>query len=138
MVVFELFLNGECVSTAGAEDLSVLSQTMSAVGKLGAESRGTQQIRDGFEIQLNLGGLTSRSSEPSNIHLDWYNGQIGVGDEITVRISEGDKADKSLTPEPEAIERARVRNRELEKRRFEDAKAFYLANKDRYESPSKG
>ena len=134
MVAFELFLNGERVSTAGAEDLSVLSQTLSAVGKLGAESRGTQQSRAGFEIQLNLGGLTSRSSEPSNVHLDWYNGRISVGAEITVRISEGDKADEPLTPEPEAIERARVRNEELEKRRFEDAKRYYFENKERYES----
>ena len=64
MVIFELYINDELVSTAGAEDLSVLSQTLSAVGKLGVESHGAQRKRQGLEIELNLGGLTSRASEP--------------------------------------------------------------------------
>ena len=93
MIAFELLINGKRVATAGAEDLSVLSQTITARGKLGAASGGTSNVRDRVVLEAALTGLTSRSSEPANVHQVWYHGAIGVGDEITIRVVERSSAD---------------------------------------------
>ncbi len=50
-----------------------------------------------------------------------------------VRMLEGDRVDKPIQPEREAIERARRDNEELDRRRFEDSKRYYLENKHKYE-----
>jgi hypothetical protein len=87
MIIFELLVNGEIVARAGAEDLSVLSHTLTARGILGVESLGTSSLKEGCIIEAELGGLTSRPQEPSNVHKSWFTSRtLGVGDEVTVRI----------------------------------------------------
>ncbi len=135
MRIYELYINGELISTAGADDLCVLSQTLSAVGKLGESSNGASRLREGEEIELTLGGLTSRTSEPSNLHFMWFRTKaLGVGDEVTIRIVEGSKADRPLESEADAVERATQQHEEFDRRRYEDAKQYYLENKDRFDS----
>ena len=66
MIVFELLVNGESVARAGANDLSVLSHTLTACGVLGEESLGTTTVKSGHVLELALTGLTSRRSQESS------------------------------------------------------------------------
>jgi hypothetical protein len=93
MIVIDLIINGQHVVTAGAEDLSVLGGHLSAVGKLGKTSQGAQARREGVEITCDLGGMTSRSVEPKNVHFTWNHTELKVGDEICLRIREATTAD---------------------------------------------
>ncbi len=94
MIVFELLVNGESVARAGANDLSVLSHTLTACGVLGEESLGTTTVKSGHVLELALTGLTSRHSDLQNVHRQWYSSrELHVGDEVTVRILEVDAKD---------------------------------------------
>lgn len=94
---FELLVNGKIVARGGAEDLSVLSHTVTARGVLGSASLGTGNVKDRAFLEASLTGLTSRAAEPSNVHRLWHQTRnLQVGDEITVRILESEEAD---TPE---------------------------------------
>ncbi len=88
MIVFELLINGELVSSAGADNLSVLSHTVTARGKLGPASQGTSDVKDTSILEVSLTGLSSSINEPRHIHLQWHHAEASVGDEITVRIVE--------------------------------------------------
>lgn len=94
MLVFDLIINGKLVATAGAEDLCVITGHLTAVGKLGATSLGAQVRRKGIEIKCELGGMTARNIEPTNVHLHWSNTILKVGDEVMFRVRE------SLTADP--------------------------------------
>ena len=54
MIAFKLELNGESLGTAGADDLSVLTAIVSAVGKLGPKSTGAHQREHHYDIELQL------------------------------------------------------------------------------------
>ncbi len=96
MIVFEIRLNGELVARGGAHELSVLSHTVTAVGVLGSESRGTSNVKEGYCLETHLTGLTSRDSEPKNVHMTWYsNRTLRVGDELSLRIVEGTDTSES-------------------------------------------
>jgi hypothetical protein len=97
MVVFELLVNGKVVARGGAEDLGVLSHTVTARGVLGRASLGTSNVKDRAVLEASLTGLTSRAAQPSHVHQLWHQSRnLQVGDEITVRILESQEAD---TPE---------------------------------------
>jgi hypothetical protein len=104
VIVFELLINGELVARAGAEDLSVLSQTVTARGVLGSASLGTSNVKDRAILEASLTGLTSRAGESPHVHYSWYqNRNLKIGDELTVRIVEGLQADPSTSvPRSEA------------------------------------
>lgn len=98
MIVFELLVNGKVVVRGGAEDLSVLSHSVTARGVLGGASLGTSNVKDRAVLEASLSGLTSRASEPSNVHQLWHQSRdLQVGDEITVRILESSVADTPKT-----------------------------------------
>ena len=86
MPVMDLIVNGKPVSTAGADDLCVLSVVVSAVGRIGSRAQDAKVRRRGMDIACNLGGMTSRSTEPRNIHLEWARVQLKVGDEVRLQI----------------------------------------------------
>jgi hypothetical protein len=93
MILFELRVNGKLVARAGADALSVLSHTVTARGMLGTASAGTSNVKEGHRLEASLTGLTSRQSEPKNVHVAWYsNRALSVGDELSVRIVEGTDA----------------------------------------------
>nr|CAP48028.1 putative integron gene cassette protein [uncultured bacterium] len=96
MIVIELVVNGKLVSSAGSDNLSVLSHTLTARGKLGSASQGTASLKDSCILETSLTGLTSSKDEPMHVHLHWHHAHLSVGDELTLRIVERSTADNPL------------------------------------------
>jgi hypothetical protein len=135
MLILELRVNGNLVSTAGAEDLSVLGAHVTALGKLGDQSFGTKVLKDGIEFQCELTGLTSRAENPQNVHLCWFTSEgVGVGDEICISIKEANSADSPKVPTEKTAEQQKVSNEKVERQRFESARDTYFLLKDKYET----
>jgi len=101
MIAFEIELNGESLGTAGADDLSVLSAIVNAVGKLGPASSGAHRREDRYDMELTVGGLTSRA-DGQDEHLDWIERTLKPGDVVTIRLVETKTADSAIgsTPKP--------------------------------------
>lgn len=130
MIALEVFLNDEKVAVAGAEDLAVLSASVTAVGKLGAKARGTTSVRRGQHLSLEVGGLTGRLRGARDEHLRWGPERVNdlsVGDEVRVRIVRAKRADRPTTRV------AGGSRKDLERERFEWAKKVYLAGREKYE-----
>lgn len=135
MLVLELRINGKLVSTAGADNLSVLGAHVTALGKLGDNSLGTKVLKDGIELRCEMTGLTSREGEPHNIHLSWFCSEgMEVGDEVTITIKEADSADSPQVPLEQAAMKQKTSNEKIERIRFESARDTYLLLKDKYET----
>ena len=100
MIAFEIELNGELLGIAGANDLSVLTAIVSAVGKLGPNSTGAQQRAHHHDIELTVGGLTSRAEGIPDEHLDWITRALEEGDVVTVRLVEAEAADAPIGSMP--------------------------------------
>ena len=100
MIVFEIELNGEALGTGGANDLSVLTAIVSAVGKLGPKSTGAHQREHHYDIELTVGGLTSRPEGSPDEHLDWIKRALKTGDVVTVRLVEAEAADAPIGSMP--------------------------------------
>jgi len=96
MIAFEIELNGELLGTAGADDLSVLTAIVTALGKLGPNSTGARQRERHYDIELTVGGLTSRAEGSSDEHLDWIRRALKTGDVVTVRLFETDGVDAPI------------------------------------------
>ena len=82
---FRLLVNGELRGTAGVKSFGVLSQTLSWVRR--DPDRARRETIDVQEwvcdkIHLHFGGLDSTTNE----HLDWFDCEVRVGDEITMQI----------------------------------------------------
>ena len=128
MVVLEVRVNGQLISTAGRGDLCVLNAIIDAVGELGPESGGTKTEKDGFRVGLHVGGLAARTDEDPGTHLRWIpHRALEVGDEISVRIVMSTTAD-----EPQA-ETAGAPVGEVQQQHWEAARDFYLKHKHKYE-----
>jgi hypothetical protein len=96
MIALEVTLNGKRVCVAGAEDLAVLTTSVSAVGKLGKKTIPARPDETGGEIHYSVGGLTARPDPERDVHLRWKSvAPLHVGDVIQVRILETDKADRA-------------------------------------------
>jgi hypothetical protein len=96
MIALEVTLNGKRICLAGAEDLAVLTTSVSAVGKLGKKTVPARSDETGGEIHYSVGGLTARSDPERDVHLRWKSvAPLRVGDVIQVRILETDKADRA-------------------------------------------
>jgi hypothetical protein len=104
MIVFEIELNGESLGTAGANDLSVLTAIVSAVGKLGPDSTGAHRREHHYDIELTVGGLTSRAEGSPNEHLDWIKRALKTGDVITVRLVEAEAGDPPIASMPKLVD----------------------------------
>jgi hypothetical protein len=93
MRALKVQINNQTPVTAGATDLGVLTVAITCVGKLGSDAispRGDQAD----ELKVTLGGLTSRSADQVNEHLDWLSDvPLKVGDKITIEILETARAD---------------------------------------------
>jgi hypothetical protein len=100
MITFEVELNGQSLGTAGADDLSVLTAIVSAVGKLGPNSTGACQREHHYDIELTVGGLTSRAEGTPDEHLDWMRRTLKPGDVVTVRLVEAKAADAPTASMP--------------------------------------
>lgn len=99
MIAFEIELNGESLGTAGADDLSVLSAIVNAVGKLGSASNGAHRREDHYVMELTVGGLTSRA-DGQDEHLEWIERTLKPGDVVTVRLVETKRSDSPISSMP--------------------------------------
>lgn len=104
MIAFEIELNGESLGTAGANDLSVLTAIVTAVGKLGRDSTGAYQREHHYDIELTVGGLTSRAEGSPDEHLDWIKRALKTGDVVTVRLVEAEAADAPISSTPRSVD----------------------------------
>jgi len=130
MVVLEVKVNGELLARAGRDDLCALHAIVNAIGRLGSESSGTKSKKDGFYLRLDVGGLSARSEQEPGTHARWANTQeINVGDEVSIRIVESDRADEPAAEKPEKVENLEERNRKL----WESAREIYMEFKDKFE-----
>ena len=93
MIAFKVELNGQSLGTAGADDLSVLSAIVTAVGKLGLNSTGAHQREHHYDMELTVGGLTSRPEGIPDEHLEWIERTLKPGDVVTVKVLEASVAD---------------------------------------------
>jgi hypothetical protein len=94
MIAFEVELNGQSLGIAGADDLSVLTAIVSAVGKLGPHSAGAYQRENHYDMELTVGGLTSRPEGIQDEHLDWISqSALKLGDVVTVKLVEASATD---------------------------------------------
>src|ERR1039458_9053336 len=118
MIALEVTLNGKRICVAGAEDLAVLTTSVSAVGRLGKKTVPARSDKTGGEIHYSVGGLTARPDPERDVHLRWKSvAPLRVGDVIQVRILETDKADparsrqraKPRSGEPSGLRQRRVR-----------------------------
>jgi hypothetical protein len=109
---------GSAFAIAGAEDLAVLTTSVSAVGKLGRKTVPTRPDETGGEIHYSVGGLTARQNPEKDVHLRWKSvAPLQVGDVLQVKILETDKADpvrsrekaRPRTGEPSGFRQRRVR-----------------------------
>ncbi len=96
MIAFEIFVNGEQVCTAGAEDLGVLNAIVNAVGPLGRDAAGMKK-KELADLFLSVGGLTSRG-DTGNEHLRWTEHKtLAVGDRVEIRIVDACEADEPVS-----------------------------------------
>ena len=100
MIAFEVELNGESLGTAGADDLSVLTAIVKAVGKLGPNSSGARQREHHYDLELTVGGLTSRAGAACDEHFDWVERKLKPGDVITIRVVDAERGDTPIRSMP--------------------------------------
>lgn len=129
MLALEIFVNGRKVSVAGAEDLTVLTGIVSAVGKLGRNASGVKAHKNGYDLSLTVGGLTGRVDGTPNEHLSWVgHKRLKVGDRIEIRVRKATSADSPIESTPS-------RSKEQERFQYKWAKSLYMKLRKKYEKP---
>jgi len=130
LLALEIFVNGRKVSLAGAEDLSVLTGIVNAVGKLGKKaSRGKKARGKGNDLWLTVGGLTDRADGSPNEHLRWVgHKKLKIGDRVEIRICKATVADSPVDSTPSE-------SKEQERFQYKWAKSQYMKLRKKYEKP---
>ena len=129
MLALEIFLNGRKVVLAGADDLSVLTGIVSAVGKLGRKTSGTKANKKGYDLWLTVGGLTGRIDGTPDEHLRWVGRKrLKIGDRVDIRVRKVAVADFPVESSPAAS----VKQERLQ---YKLVKAQYMKLRKKYEKP---
>ena len=98
MFALEVRKNGKRVCIAGAEDLAVLSASVTAVGKLGRKTVPARPDETTCEVHYSVGGLTSRPDPDKDVHLRWRSvAPLKIGDVIEIRILETERVDHATS-----------------------------------------
>lgn len=128
MLAFRVQLNDQQSVLGGAQDLGVLTVTISAVGLLGPKSVRSRD--DGvIDMDLRLGGLTSRGRGVQDEHLVWLEAhELKVGDRVIVEIVETE------SPDPLLGGYAAKQREDDEKEYYEHCKRAYFEMREKYES----
>jgi hypothetical protein len=96
MLALRVSVNGKRVCTAGADDLTVLSAIVSAVGKLGKKTASKKPDDAIADIFYSVGGLTAREDPKKDVHVRWKSTvPLRIGDVIEVKILEAEKVDRA-------------------------------------------
>ena len=90
MPVFQIYLNGKKLTTAGVGDLGVLSAVVSWVRRKGDHTLAKKPDCVEEELTLHVGGLIS----PTEEHVRWLDRGLKVGDEVRIAIAENAKVDR--------------------------------------------
>ncbi|MBQ0946619.1 hypothetical protein KAK07_25055 [Ideonella sp. 4Y16] len=127
MLAFRVQLNNQPAVTGGAEDLGVLTTTITAVGQLGPKALRRRSDEE-IEVHVRLGGLTSRGPGIEDEHLVWFE-EHGVqpGDKIIVEVIE--------TETPDPVESGSTAQERVDDERayFEHCKKAYFEMREKYE-----
>lgn len=127
MLAFRIQLNGQPAVTGGAEDLGVLTTTITAVGQLGPKAQRRRSDEE-IEVHVRLGGLTSRGPGIEDEHLVWFEEHaVKPGDKIVVEIIETE------TPDPIESGSAAQERADDERDYFEHCKKAYFEMREKYE-----
>jgi hypothetical protein len=130
MIAVEVSLNNEILTVAGSDELSVLSATVNATGKLGPKSQGTKFEDQDYNLSFRVLGLTSRGDGLEDEHPVWVERtELSVGDVVTVRLVEVSEADAAIS----ASSAGGNMNEMNERRWYEMAKETYFDLKYKYE-----
>jgi hypothetical protein len=131
MIALRITVNGKRSVVAAAQDVSVISATISLLGRLGTSTvikRGR-----GSEFALHVGGLTSRPEEAPDEHLTWIDHRkMKRGDTVLIEIIETESASRVVRRDPAGGKTVSSGEREY----YEEAKAVYFALKQKYEPES--
>lgn len=127
MLAFRVQLNNHPPVIGGASDLSVLTTTITAVGQLGSQTY-RKRSNEMVDINLRLGGLTSRRPEVQDEHLVWLEThELKPGDKVLVEVIETD------TPDPVQCGEVAEKRADDERAYFEHCKRGYFEMREKYE-----
>jgi hypothetical protein len=91
MIAFEVKLNGNRICIAGADDLAVLTASVTAGGDLGRKTVN----HCAPHIHYSVGGLTARPDPTKDVHMRWKSiAPLRLGDAIEIKVLEVPKADR--------------------------------------------
>ena len=90
MPVFQIYLKGKKLTTAGVGDLGVLSAVVSWVRRKGDHTLAKKPDCVEEELTLHVGGLIS----PAEENVRWLDRGLKVGDEVRIAIAENAKVDR--------------------------------------------
>jgi hypothetical protein len=129
LLALEIFVNGRKVTLAGAEDLSVLTGIVNAVGKLGKKTSGAKAHRRGYDLWLTVGGLTGRVDGTPDEHLRWVgHKKLKIGDRVEIRVRKATSTDSPVESTP-------TESKEQERFQYKWAKSQYMKLRKKYEKP---
>lgn len=111
MLAFKISLNGRLVALAGASDLGVLTVFVTASGRLGPAARPSYAHQEGYQIRLDVGGLTSRGSNYREEFLNWADTKLELGDVVKIEIVEVDAGDRPGVRKPQVEVRSQFAKR---------------------------
>ena len=113
MLCFEVYCNGEKLSTAGIGDFGVLTAILTWVshepGKLKKWAESETPGTEATSLELTVGGLGGCVGEAGE-HLEWVESDLVVGDEIRIRVVDAPSSDPPLrryTDDPASEEEQR-------------------------------
>ncbi len=118
MICFEVSINGRKLCTAGVGQYGVLT-TILSWAKNEPEQENTNQEELKESIHFHVGGLVDQ------VHISWLPEDVMVnqGDEISIKIIEGDNPDEPIeghdASDPEEARRSRYEAYQIYKREFE-------------------
>ena len=92
MLCFDVQINGKKICTAGIGDYGVLTAVTSLVR---SRRKDSSVIEDTAQLKLDIGGTVSLS-ECVDENVSWQSGNLQVGDEITIKITEGMQSDQPV------------------------------------------
>jgi hypothetical protein len=128
MYALKVQINDEAPVIAGADDLGVLTATVTCVGKLGSGSRSGHEDEPA-DLFITVGGLSSRTSGRPDEHLTWLSQKpLRPGDVLSVEVLDTSTADAPISGK-EAEQR-----KHDEREYFEHCKKVYLRLREKYEA----
>ena len=134
-LALRLTINDGKPVVGGADDLCVLSAMVTLNGALGPETVRPKGRRKAMkpDIDVRLGGLTSRPNEVPDEHLEWLKRRsLKVGDRVLIEVLETAKAGRIVSRSPSHGKSAASDGRAF----YEQAKAIYFELKKKYEPES--